>query len=238
MTSSLSTTMPLRRPAPPLNMIAARAAIGAKSSVNPAATAAAVGNSAGKEQGTDDDGFGFRDVLSMLNPLQYLPVIGSIYRALTGDKIPEAVREIGSLAVSFATGGPIGVAISAAVSGLEKLTGVTSDEMATTVLAGLGIISDEDQPQLAAAEPAPRPVATDGRFVPWSRAQRSAYGAAAASPTLTIPAPSRHADIPAPMGVTTAIETARRQAASAAYARRTLQQMEPFVRERIIGHSA
>jgi hypothetical protein len=237
MTSLLPTTTAVRRPAPPLNIIAARAASATNSSARPAAPMPSVAPSAGTEPGKDDDGFGFRDILSMLNPLQYLPVVGSIYRALTGDKIPDAVREIGSLAVSFATGGPIGVAISAAVSGLEKLTGVTSDEMATTVLAGLGIISDPDQPQLAAAEPAPRPMATDGRFVPWSRAQRSAYGAAA-PPALTIPAPSRHADIPAPMGVTTAIETARRQAASAAYARRTLQQMEPMIRERIIGHSA
>jgi hypothetical protein len=33
----------------------------------------------------------FGDVLSALNPLQYLPVVGSIYRAVTGDTIPETL---------------------------------------------------------------------------------------------------------------------------------------------------
>lgn len=37
----------------------------------------------------------FGVILSDLNPLQYLPVVGTIYRALTGDTIPKPIREAG-----------------------------------------------------------------------------------------------------------------------------------------------
>ena len=54
---------------------------------------------------------GFHELLTVLNPLQYVPVVGNIYRALTGDAPPEPVRIAGSLAFSALTGGPIGVAM-------------------------------------------------------------------------------------------------------------------------------
>ena len=43
------------------------------------------GNSSGKFWG--EDGFSFGDILDFLNPLQNLPVVGSLYRAVTGDEI-------------------------------------------------------------------------------------------------------------------------------------------------------
>ena len=46
-----------------------------------------------------DHSISFHDILSALNPLQYLPVIGTIYRAVTGDQIPELLRRAGSLVV-------------------------------------------------------------------------------------------------------------------------------------------
>ena len=38
--------------------------------------------------------FSFHELLSELNPLQYLPVIGTIYRSMTGDLIPEPVEYV------------------------------------------------------------------------------------------------------------------------------------------------
>jgi hypothetical protein len=49
---------------------------------------------------TADRRFSFHDFLSAINPLQYLPVVGTIYRAVTGDVIPEALRDLGSMLVS------------------------------------------------------------------------------------------------------------------------------------------
>ncbi|MDZ4866512.1 MAG: hypothetical protein SGI91_04255 [Alphaproteobacteria bacterium] len=44
---------------------------------------------------TDDDGFGFDDFLDIINPLQHLPVIGTAYRAITGDDIETPAKLAG-----------------------------------------------------------------------------------------------------------------------------------------------
>jgi hypothetical protein len=77
----------------------------------------------------DHHGFGFRDLLSALNPLQYLPVVGTIYRAATGDVIPEPLRRLGSLLVSGLLGGPVGVVISLVTTVAEKITGVDPEKI-------------------------------------------------------------------------------------------------------------
>jgi hypothetical protein len=55
---------------------------------------------------------GFRDVLSAINPLQYLPVVGMIYREATGDTVPPAFRIGVSAVASMLFGGPIGLAVT------------------------------------------------------------------------------------------------------------------------------
>lgn len=51
-----------------------------------------------------NDGLTFADVLDVINPLQHLPIISTIYRNLTGDTIDPAPRIAGSALF----GGPIG----------------------------------------------------------------------------------------------------------------------------------
>jgi hypothetical protein len=75
-------------------------------------------------------GLSFHDVLSALNPLQYLPVVGTIYRAMTGDTINEGVRLAGSMLVSGLMGGPIGLATNIATTIAEKVTGIDPDHVA------------------------------------------------------------------------------------------------------------
>ena len=82
-------------------------------------------------------GLSFGDVLSDLNPLQYLPVVGTIYRAVTGDTIPRPLREAGSLLVSGLMGGPVGVATNLAMLGFEKLTGIDLEEVEQHVFSAL-----------------------------------------------------------------------------------------------------
>ena len=74
-------------------------------------------------------GFSFHDLLSDLNPLQYLPVVGTIYRAVTGDVIPEMLRRAGSLLVSGLLGGPIGVATNLATTAAEKVSGIDPEKL-------------------------------------------------------------------------------------------------------------
>lgn len=81
----------------------------------------------------------FHDVLSALNPLQYLPVVGTIYRAVTGDTIPEGLRLAGSLLVGGLMGGPVGLFTTIAATIAEKVTGIDPDKIAHTVLADVGL---------------------------------------------------------------------------------------------------
>ena len=86
--------------------------------------------------------WGFAQVLSALNPLQYLPVVGTIYRAVTGDRIPEGLQIAGSLAVGVALSGPIGLVTGIAAIIAEKATGIDPDKIAHRVAVSLGISSD------------------------------------------------------------------------------------------------
>jgi hypothetical protein len=129
----------------------------------------------------------FHRLLSELNPLQYLPVVGTIYRAVTGDTIPEEARFAGSLVVSGLTSGPIGVAINLGTTALERVTGIDPEAVGSRLLAGLGIgghaapapiyaEADTSPAQPAAAfKPAPAPARPD-IAKPWSAAQLTAYG--------------------------------------------------------------
>lgn len=63
---------------------------------------------------------GFADLLDIINPLQHIPILGSIYRALTGDTISAPGRIFGDLLF----GGPLGF-----------LGGIASTLMAETVSA-------------------------------------------------------------------------------------------------------
>ncbi len=72
--------------------------------------------------------FSFHDFLSIINPLQHLPVIGTLYRAITGDKIgvPEKI------AGDTLYGGLWGAVSSVADAAFQAITGKDFGE---TVLA-------------------------------------------------------------------------------------------------------
>lgn len=104
---------------------------------------------------TRHHGFGFGDFLSCLNPLQYLPVVGTLYRAVTGDTIPETVREAGSLVVSGLTGGPIGVAMSVGADLVERAVGFDQEKFSQQLLASIGIGHGAPASATVAAAPVP-----------------------------------------------------------------------------------
>ncbi len=93
-------------------------------------------------------------MLHALNPLQYLPVVGTIYRAVTGDRIPEGLEMVGSLAVGAAISGPIGLVTGIAAIIAEKATGIDPDKLAHRVAVGLGIVHDAPPPTMIATSPA------------------------------------------------------------------------------------
>ncbi len=107
---------------------------------------------------------GFGNVLSMLNPLQYVPVVGMIYRAVTGDTIPEGARIAGGLIFSGLTGGPVGLVMTAAADVAEEALGIDPDKIVHSALASIGLAAPQkgapqNKPVLEAGAPAARTAA-------------------------------------------------------------------------------
>lgn len=91
----------------------------------------------------------FQDFLSGLNPLQHLPVVGMIYRAVTGDVPPTAMRVAGA----FLLGGPVGAVATA--------LGATAEEIFSRTMAG-----DQGRGALAQSNQAPSDQAPSDRAPP------------------------------------------------------------------------
>lgn len=109
-------------------------------STAPASSATAVpGTDTGKSSFWDD-------VLDVVNPLQHLPVIGTVYRAMTGDKIGNVEKVAGDTLY----GGPIGLVTSLADVAFEKITG---KDIGSTVMAFVGLDHSDDTTALAANTP-------------------------------------------------------------------------------------
>lgn len=66
-------------------------------------------------------GLSFGAVLSDLNPLQYLPVVGTIYRAITGDEVHPAFRVAASAGMALLFGGPAGLAATMIAVAVEEV---------------------------------------------------------------------------------------------------------------------
>ena len=130
---------------------------------------------------------GFDDLLDVVNPLQQLPVVGSVYREATGEEISIPAR----LAGGFLFGGLPGLIGSAAMVAFEEITG-------DSVLGHIGSLL-EDGTETAVAERAP------AGTMPWMSG-----GSDGADPSL--PSPQSLAEAlrrnSAPMAETAAAPTA------------------------------
>jgi len=103
----------------------------------------------------------FHDLLDIVNPLQHLPVIGTLYRAITGDKMG-TVEKIAGDALYGGLWGAVG---SVADTAFEAVTG---KDFGSTVLAfaekELGI-GQQDAPVQVAANAGAAPAAPDSADV-------------------------------------------------------------------------
>ncbi len=78
------------------------------------------------------DGFGFDDLVDVVNPLQHLPVVSTIYRQSTGDEIGLIPRLMGGLLF----GGMPGLASATVNGGVAAGTGRDLGEHAMALLFG------------------------------------------------------------------------------------------------------
>ena len=93
--------------------------------------------------GIPDRNFEFGDLLDIVNPLQHIPIVGSLYRNLTGDEISGPAKILGGLLY----GGPVGFVAALAVTIAEQEAGQDLGEAALAALFG-----DEDTSDVLLAE--------------------------------------------------------------------------------------
>jgi len=86
----------------------------------------------------------FKDMLDVINPLQHIPVVGTIYRKITGDDISSSARIIGGTLF----GGPIGGALAMADVAVQEQTGSSFGDKAYNLVS-----KDSGNIQVAEATP-------------------------------------------------------------------------------------
>lgn len=78
--------------------------------------AAPVNRDGGEDGEKKKGGFSFGDFIDTINPLHHIPIVGQIYRAVTGDKISDSAR----LAGGGLFAGPVGIGIASASIAMRK----------------------------------------------------------------------------------------------------------------------
>lgn len=143
--------------------------------------------SAADNGGWGPDGFGFDDFVDIINPLQHLPFVSTLYREFTGDTIAPAARTAGSALY----GGPAGLVAGVANVMFEAESGSDIGASLVAGLTGEGSAPAEavliaEAPQTASPSPAPAP--NNGAITP-AADQRSfavpGVQAASANATMT-----------------------------------------------------
>jgi hypothetical protein len=97
-----------------------------------------------------DGKFGWDDFLDVINPLQHIPIVAQIYRAVTGDQIDGAAELIGSL--PFGPLGVIGMMGTVADLAVKDTTGKDIGDNLEAMVFGTG--QDKKNPDGTAADPA------------------------------------------------------------------------------------
>ncbi|MEQ9557570.1 MAG: hypothetical protein RIG67_17510 [Rhodospirillales bacterium] len=115
-----------------------------------------------------DDGLTFWDLVDVINPLQHIPVVSTLYREMTNDTLDPAPRIMGGTLFM----GPIGLVASSANVMIEHNTG---KDMGSHVLA---YFRDDAQPLATkTAAAAPAAAGTDGTdpVTQWAAQQTAFY---------------------------------------------------------------
>jgi hypothetical protein len=93
----------------------------------------------------------FGDFLDVINPLQHIPIVGTIYRALTGDEISPPASIFGG----FLFGGPLGFVLAIANAIFEEASGQDLGETVLAALVGDDTATDVQTAQTPSANSTP-----------------------------------------------------------------------------------
>jgi hypothetical protein len=107
--------------------------------------------------------FTFDDFLDIINPLQHLPIVSFLYRAITGDKIKPAMRILGDIGYGGPTGflGSCGEVLFEAIFGEDvgatALSFITGGDEAKKEAEKTGDMAADPAAQLASTDPSIAP---------------------------------------------------------------------------------
>ncbi len=132
-------------------------------------------------QSGDGEDLSFWDFLDVINPLQHIPVVGSLYRELTGDTIRSEAKLAGG-ALFF---GPVGLGLAALDVGVEEITGAPIDQHVIAMFNG----EDAGQNALLAKKSEQTGTTTAGAEIP--EQETGAVTETTRTITADVPSPSR-----------------------------------------------
>ena len=155
----------------------------------------------------------FSDLLDIINPLQHIPIVSTIYRAITGDRIGLGARLLGG----GLFGGPIGLAGTGFMLAFEQASGNTIDGhllamfqdvtgggtpaegVAVAGARGAGPDDQASEPEIAPPPPHAAPRAAGVRpFTPGRSARLTPHPPPEAHRIRSLPAPGAPAIPPGP----------------------------------------
>ncbi|MEX0758533.1 MAG: hypothetical protein WD100_03030 [Tistlia sp.] len=84
------------------------------------------------EMGPEDREMTFGQFLDVINPLQHIPVVGPIYRAVTGDTLDSSAAVVGSLIY----GGPVGLVAGLVGAVVQQASGRDIGGLALAMISG------------------------------------------------------------------------------------------------------
>jgi hypothetical protein len=98
-----------------------------------------------------DNGFGFSDFLDIINPLQHIPIVSNIYRAITGDEASSGAKVLGGGLFGAALGGVTGLVAAIADEIFQGETGKSSGDTVIALVNGTSQAAGSGTREMAAA---------------------------------------------------------------------------------------
>jgi len=155
------------------------------------------------------DSFSFRDFLDVINPLQHLPVVSTLYRWITGDSIGAVPRMIGDALY----GGPIGFVTGLVNAVVKQESGKDVGEQVIALLGGDASTPVADPKTIAANETAQDTAtsqASDAARSDGAAPDATAAAGAVATASAAIPGPVPPGGTVAVAAPATAVPTGQR----------------------------
>lgn len=103
----------------------------------------------------EDGEFGFDDLIDIINPLHHIPILGSVYRQLTGDEIKPVSNIVGGVLFGAATGSVVVSTVSGVLSAAYEQNSGSDPLMQVAALLGFGPDEPDSATMMAQAEQLP-----------------------------------------------------------------------------------